>query len=61
MSRPRAVPAHLDLSLNTYAGLGRQHRAILACLIMYGSFQGVHQLEALGLTVTLTPAEDAVA
>jgi hypothetical protein len=50
MSRPRAVPAHLDLSLNTYAGLGRQHRAVLTCLMMSGSFRGVL------VTITVTRA-----
>jgi hypothetical protein len=50
MSRPRAVAPHLDLSLNTYAGLGRRHRAVLTCLTMSGSFLGVL------VTITVTKA-----
>ena len=54
MSRPSAVPAHLDLSLNTYAGLGRQRRAILTCLRLSGSFRGVL------VTITVTRAGNQV-
>ncbi len=50
MSRPRAVAPHLDLSLNTYAGLGRPHRAVLTCLTMSGSFRRVL------VTITVTGA-----
>lgn len=50
MSRPRAVAPHLDLSLNTYAGLGRPHRAVLTCLTMSGSFRRVL------VTITVTRA-----
>ncbi len=50
MSRPRAIPAHLGLSLNTYAGLGRRHGAVLTCLTMSGSFRGVL------VTITVTRA-----
>ncbi len=52
MSRPRAVAPHLDLSLNTYAGPSRPHRAVLTCLTMSGSFRRV----LLTITITVTRA-----
>ncbi len=52
MSRPRAVAPHLDLSLNTYAGPSRPHRAVLTCLTMSGSFRRI----LLTITITVTRA-----